>query len=76
MVEKKGKLPEAEARKYLGQISKAIHHCHRFKVVHRDLKPDNLIFTDSMDIKLIDFGLSNMISKSNKVGPYQVNWRN
>ena len=67
MIEKKGKLTEAEARKYTKQITLAIHHCHRFKVVHRDLKPDNLIFTESMDIKLIDFGLSNMIKKSNKV---------
>jgi serine/threonine protein kinase len=36
-------------------------------VVHRDLKPDNIIFTKSMDLKLIDFGLSNMIVKANKV---------
>jgi serine/threonine protein kinase len=57
----------SQTRFYLKQIVEAIHHCHRFKVVHRDLKPDNIIFTKSMDLKLIDFGLSNMIVKTNKV---------
>jgi serine/threonine protein kinase len=51
----------------LRQIADAIEHCHKFKVVHRDLKPDNIIFSESMQIKLIDFGLSNMIVKPKKV---------
>lgn len=67
LVETQGPLDESRARFYLRQIAEAVRHCHKFGVVHRDLKPDNIIFSEDMSIKLIDFGLSNMIGKSKKV---------
>lgn len=67
MLEKRQQLEELEARYYIRQIVEAIHYCHKFKVVHRDLKPDNLIISESMEVKLIDFGLSNRISKPSRV---------
>jgi len=66
-LEKRGQLEELEARYYIKQIIEAINYCHKFKVVHRDLKPDNLIISESMEVKLIDFGLSNRINKPNRV---------
>ena len=33
---------------------------HKLKIVHRDLKPENLLLDANMNIKIIDFGLSNL----------------
>jgi serine/threonine protein kinase len=60
-------LEEVEARYYIKQIIEAINYCHKYKVVHRDLKPDNLIISEAMEVKLIDFGLSNRINKPSRV---------
>lgn len=36
----------------------AIGHCHEHKISHSDIKPENIIFDDDYNIKIIDFGLS------------------
>ena len=54
-----GKLSEQEAASKFSQILKAIHHCHQNKVVHRDLKAENLLLDQRGTIKLADFGFSN-----------------
>ncbi|XP_037283903.2 cyclin-dependent kinase 1 [Rhipicephalus microplus] len=43
-------------KKYLGQIVEAIHFCHRRRVLHRDLKPDNVLVDGNGDLKVADFG--------------------
>ena len=45
------------------QIIDAIEYLHKLGVSHRDLKPENLLLDHKFNIKLIDFGLSN-ISKA------------
>ncbi|CED85333.1 pkinase-domain-containing protein [Phaffia rhodozyma] len=57
----KGKMPEDEARRFFQQIICAIEYCHRHKIVHRDLKPENLLLDDSLNVKIGDFGLSNIM---------------
>ena len=37
-------------------------YCHRHKVVHRDLKPENLLLDSRNNVRIADFGLSNMMS--------------
>lgn len=54
-------LPEDEARKYFQQLISGLAYCHAHKITHRDLKPENLLLTADNDIKLADFGLSNVI---------------
>jgi serine/threonine protein kinase len=43
---------EREACRMFQQIVSAIHYCHSMKIVHRDLKAENLLLDSNMDIKL------------------------
>ena len=74
LLEKRGQLEELEARYYIKQIIEAINYCHKYKVVHRDLKPDNLIISEAMEVKLIDFGLSNRINKPSRVWLFYIDY--
>lgn len=59
------RLEEDEARKYFQQIISAVQYCHKHKIVHRDLKPENLLLDEKMEIKIADFGLSNIMTDGN-----------
>ncbi|EPY32598.1 5'-AMP-activated protein kinase, catalytic alpha subunit [Angomonas deanei] len=57
----RGRVPEKEGRYIFQQIVCAIEYCHHFRVVHRDLKPENILLGPGLQVKLIDFGLSNIM---------------
>lgn len=54
---RKGPLPIADVLKYGGQIADALDRAHRAGVIHRDLKPGNVMIT-RQGAKLMDFGLA------------------
>ncbi|XP_044963421.1 carbon catabolite-derepressing protein kinase-like [Hordeum vulgare subsp. vulgare] len=56
-----GRLQEDEARRIFQQILAGVEYCHRIMVVHRDLKPENLLLDSKYNVKLADFGLSNVM---------------
>jgi serine/threonine protein kinase len=58
----KGRLAEAEARRFFQQILTGIEYCHHHMVVHRDLKPENLLLDADNSVKIADFGLSNLMA--------------
>lgn len=59
-----GKLPEDEARRVLAEIADALDHAHRQGVVHRDIKPDNVLLEDESGRALLtDFGVAKALGK-------------
>lgn len=55
----RGRLSEEEARSKFLQILSAVEYCHSQNIVHRDLKTENLLLSENMDVKLADFGFGN-----------------
>ncbi|XP_058107345.1 serine/threonine protein kinase OSK1-like isoform X3 [Magnolia sinica] len=60
-ITEKGRLEEAEARCFFQQIICGVEFCHLNMVVHRDLKPENLLLDSKRNVKIADFGLSNVM---------------
>eukprot|EP00927_Polykrikos_kofoidii_P017639 TRINITY_DN18059_c0_g1_i1.p1 TRINITY_DN18059_c0_g1~~TRINITY_DN18059_c0_g1_i1.p1 ORF type:complete len:590 (+),score=147.70 TRINITY_DN18059_c0_g1_i1:87-1772(+) len=55
-----GRVEEREACRFFHQILSGVEQIHKINVVHRDLKPENLLLDENSNIKIVDFGLSNM----------------
>ncbi|CAB9530667.1 MAP kinase-activated protein kinase 2 (Fragment) [Seminavis robusta] len=56
-----GKLEEVDAAVLITQVLSCLNFCHGRKVVHRDIKPDNILLEQTKDVnhvKLIDFGFA------------------
>ena len=56
LVDKKGKLDYETSVNYVAQIAEAINHIHEQGILHRDVKPDNIMITPEYTAVLIDFG--------------------
>lgn len=52
------------------QIVSAVQYCHRKKIIHRDLKAENLLLDSEMNIKIADFGFSNEFVPGSKLDTF------
>ncbi|HYT89267.1 MAG TPA: serine/threonine-protein kinase [Gemmataceae bacterium] len=57
-IEKHGRIPEGEAVCLIGQVSEGLHYAHSLGLLHRDIKPDNILVTRDGAAKLTDLGLA------------------
>src|SRR5205814_6081412 len=58
LITRRGRLPEPEAVRILTQVTQALHYAHQRQVIHRDVKPDNILVLADGRAKLTDFGLA------------------
>ncbi|KAI9277981.1 hypothetical protein BC943DRAFT_298491 [Umbelopsis sp. AD052] len=55
---REGRLSEPRARRWFSQLVDAIKYCHSHRVVHRDLKLENILLDSQWNVKLCDFGFT------------------
>ena len=65
-IQKKDYLSEEMAATIMKQLLSAVYYCHEKKIIHKDIKPENILFTskiyDKPDIKVVDFGTAETFS--------------
>jgi serine/threonine protein kinase len=69
-IEDEGRLPEAEAVRIITQAGEALQWAHERRLVHRDVKPDNILLDGDDQVKLSDLGLvKNLDDEGNLTKP-------
>ena len=61
LLKRRKNLTELEVQYYIFQLIKALKYLHQLKIIHRDLKLANLFLSDTLQLKLGDFGLATKI---------------
>lgn len=56
-------LPEEKAKKYFCDVVKGLEYMHSKQIIHRDIKPDNLLVSEDDTVKICDFSVSQMFDQ-------------
>ena len=68
IIKEKGKLDYKEAIHIIRQVASALSLAHKNQIVHRDVKPHNILITSTGVAKLADFGIAKAVSAATIVG--------
>ena len=67
--ERGGKLSSRETVHFISQILKALEHAHANGVVHRDIKPQNIMLLDNGQLRMMDFGIARISRQITRCWP-------
>ncbi len=68
MLEQSGQMPPAEIRRILIETCRALGYAHKHDIVHRDIKPDNIMFDELGHAVVTDFGIAKAASSARLTG--------
>ena len=71
-LKQKGPLPIEEACHFIRQAALGLQHAHEMGMVHRDIKPQNLMLTPKGQVKILDFGLARLTTTQPAATPLTV----
>ena len=60
--EQNGRMDAALAVALTAQLASALDHAHKHNIIHCDIKPQNIVLTEAMVPKIVDFGISRIVS--------------
>ncbi|HPD14215.1 MAG TPA: protein kinase [Planctomycetota bacterium] len=63
LIAREGPLPEARALQIATDVARALDHAHQKGLIHRDIKPDNILVTPDGRVRVTDFGLAKAIGQ-------------
>ena len=64
----RGSLPPMEIRRILSEVARALAYAHKKEIVHRDIKPDNIMFDEHGHAVVTDFGIAKAVSGGKLTG--------
>ncbi|HEY3321360.1 MAG TPA: serine/threonine-protein kinase [Planctomycetota bacterium] len=67
LLETERRLPEPRALSIAREVARALDYAHSHGVVHRDVKPDNVLLGDDGSVKLTDFGLAKLMRENQRL---------
>ena len=68
LLRKEGRLAPERAVKIIVQALDALDYAHSMRTVHRDIKPANMLISDNDEVKLVDFGLAEILATNSYAG--------
>lgn len=74
LLKERGALPVKDALQIAEQVSQGVAAAHRKGIVHRDIKPGNVLITPDGDVKVADFGIARAVSDSKHLTEPGVVW--
>ncbi|CDO76403.1 hypothetical protein BN946_scf184937.g17 [Trametes cinnabarina] len=70
-IQAEGRLPTWMARRYAAQVILAMEDLHRKRIIHRDIKPKNILISDLDEAVISDFGIARMFGRTAEEQPWR-----